>query len=631
MDKFPISKVSHIQISRIGASAWGRAGILATVLVSSLMAADNYLVHNLFSDLPGVADHVDPNLVNPWGNGFSATSPFWIGNNGSGTSTLYTGAGTAVALVATIPAPPSAPATAMGAVTGVVSNSASPSFVITSTTKAASFIFCTEDGTIAGWNSSVPKGTQAQIMVDNSASGAVYKGCALGTVTSGPMLYAANFNAGTIDVWDGNLNAVKNAGAFANSAIPAGFAPFNIQNIGGTLYVTYAKQDAAKHDDVAGVGNGYVATFDTTGKLLTNLISTGTLNSPWGMALAPATFGDFSGTLLVGNFGDGLIHAFNATTGALMGTLDDTKSNPIAIPGLWSLNFGNGGSGGDKSTLYFTAGIGGPNGQPVESHGLLGSIQPAPSFQTSGVLNGASFLTAGAMAPNTFVSIKGGALAATTRSWVASDFNGTKLPTQLDNVSVTVNGEPGYISFISPSQINFLTPTDLAPGPVQIQVTNNGLVSTTVSATAQSSAPAFFTIGAVNTAGNSYIAATHANGTVAGPPSLITGTTTTPFTIGETIVLYGNGFAGISSPAPNGQIVSTVLNLTPTPVVTIGNVPATVQFAGLSATGLFQFNVVIPSTLTLSGTGNVDVPVVIQSGGNQTQPNAVISVTVPTT
>jgi uncharacterized protein (TIGR03118 family) len=592
------------------------------------MAADNYLVHNLVSDLPGMADHVDPNLVNPWGNGFSGTSPFWIGNNGTGTSTLYGTNGIANTLVVTVPGPGTS--TQPGAVTGVVFNSASPAFVITSTTKAASFIFCTEDGTISGWNSSVPKGTQGQIMVDNSASGAVYKGCALGTVGTTPMLYATNFNAGTIDVWDGNLNAVKNAGSFVNAAIPAGFAPFNIQNIGGTLYVTYAKQDAAKHDDVAGTGNGYVATFDTTGKLLANLINTGVLNSPWGIAVAPSTFGDFSGALLVGNFGNGLIHAYNATTGALLGTLADTKSNPISIPGLWSINFGNGGTGGDKATLYFTAGIGGPNGSPVESHGLYGSIQAAPSFQTSGVLNGASFLTAGAMAPNTYVSIKGGALSATSRSWATADFIGTKLPTQLDNVSVTLNGEPAYVSFISPTQINFLTPTDLAPGPVQIQVTNNGLVSTSVSATAQSSAPAFFTIGAVNAAGNSYIAATHADGSIGGPPSLITGTTTTPFTIGETIVLYANGFSGTAAAVPNGQIISTPLPLATNPTVLIGNTQATVKFAGLTGTGLFQFNVVIP-TLTLTGTGNVDVPVVIQSGGNQTQAKAVISVTVPTT
>ena len=467
------------------------------------------------------------------------------------------------------------------------------------------------------------------MLIDNSKSGAVYKGCAVGTTSAGAMLYAANFNAGTIDVWDGSLNPVTNTGAFANPGVPAGFAPFNIQNIGGTLYVAYAKQDAAKHVDVAGVGNGYIATFDTSGKLIANFISGGLLNSPWGMAVAPATFGDFSGALLVSNFGDGLIHAFNATTGALMGTLADTKSNPIAIPGLWSLLFGNGGNGGDKSTLYFTAGIGGPNGAPVTSHGLFGSIQSAPTFTTAGVLNGASFSSS--IAANTWVTVKGGALSETTRSWETSDFNATGLPTQLDNVSVTINGEPGYVSYISPSQINFLAPADLAPGPVQIQVTSNGLISATVSATALSSAPAFFTIGATNSAGNSYIAATHADGSVAGPPKLINGATTTPFNPGEIAVLYANGFEGTTLPVPNGQIVSTALPLAVTPVVMIGGIPAVVQFAGLSATGLYQFNVVIPATLTLSGTGNVDVPVIIQSGGAQTQSSAVISVANPAT
>ncbi|HMD48039.1 MAG TPA: TIGR03118 family protein, partial [Bryobacteraceae bacterium] len=213
------------------------------------------MVHNLVSDLPGVADHTDPNLVNAWGNGFSGTSPFWIGNNGSGSSTLYTTSGAAVSLVVTIPAPASAGANAMGAVTGVLFNSASPSFVVPNTSgKAASFLFCTEDGTIIGWNGSVPMGTQAQILFDNSASGAVYKGCALGTIANAPALYAANFNAGSVDVWDGNLKKLTTAGGFTNAAIPAGFAPFNIQNIGGTLYVAYAKQDAMKHDDVAGAG-----------------------------------------------------------------------------------------------------------------------------------------------------------------------------------------------------------------------------------------------------------------------------------------------------------------------------------------------------------------------------------------
>jgi uncharacterized protein (TIGR03118 family) len=630
MINFSINLVSYTQFRRFSSSTLGRAGIIAGLFVSSLAAQDNYLVHNLVSDLPGIADHTDPNLVNPWGVGFSGTSPFWIGNNSTGTSTLYNTAGVAVSLVVTIPAPPSAGANAMGAVTGVLFNSASPSFIITSTTKAASFLFCTEDGTIVGWNSSVPQGNQAQIMLDNSASGAVYKGCALGTIANAPALYAANFNAGTVDVWDGNLKALKTAGGFVNAAIPSGFAPFNIQNIGGTLYVAYAKQDAMQHDDVAGVGNGYLATFDLNGNLLTNLISTGVLNSPWGLAVAPSTFGPFAGALLVGNFGDGFIHAYNLSTGALMGGMADTGNNPISLPGLWALNFGNGGTGGDKATLYFTSGPGGPNGAPLESHGLFGSMQGPPSFLTSGVLNGASFSTM--IAPNTFISIKGGALAATTRSWQTADFTGTALPTQLDNVSVSINGQPAFVNFVSPTQINVLTPSTLAPGPAQIQVTNHGLVSASVAATVQTSAPALFTIGAVNAAGNSYIAATHSDGAVAGPPGLLgTTTTMTPFTLGETIVLYGTGFGGTSSPVPNGQIVSTPLTFAQNPVVMIGGEQAIVVFAGQTATGLDQFNVVVPSTLSLTGTGNVDVPVVIQAGGTQTQANAVISVTVPTT
>ncbi len=568
MIKFSTKQVNRTQIGGYWMSALRCATVLLCFLGVSLFGADAYLVHNLVSDLPNMADHTDPNLVNPWGIGFSAASPFWIGNNGSGTSTIYNTSGTPSALVVSIPPPAGAAASATGAVTGVLFNTASPSFAVASG-DPASFIFCTEDGTISGWNSSANK-TDAIVMVDYSKSGAVYKGCALGTVGTSAMLYAANFNAGTIDVWDGNLSPVTNTGAFANPSIPAGFAPFNIQNIGGTLYVTYAKQDSAKHDDVAGVGNGYLATYDTTGKLLTNMVSAGVLNSPWGMAMAPATFGDFSGALLVANFGDGLIHAYNATTGSLMGTLTDPSSSPIAIPGMWSIVFGNGGSGGDKTTLYFTAGIAGPNGETVESHGLFGSIQSAPSFTTAGVLNGASFSSA--IAANTFVSIKGGALSETTRSWETSDFVGSALPTQLDNVSVSINGEPAYVSFISPTQINFLTPADLAPGPVTIEVTNNGLASATVSATAQSSAPAFFTIGATNSAGNSYIAATHADGSIAGPPSLITGATTTPFTLGETAVLYGNGFAGTASPVPNGQIISSAISLATTPVLMIGGV-----------------------------------------------------------
>lgn len=497
---------------------------------STLPAANNYLVHKLVSDLPGVADHQDKNLVNAWGNGFSGASPFWIGNNGTGTATLYDGTGAAVSLVVSIPGP--AGSSSPGAVTGVLFNSNASAFNV-APGKSASFLFCTEDGTISGWNSSVD-GTHAIVMVDNSKSGAVYKGCAIGGTPTSPMLYAANFNSGKVDFWDANLKQM--AAAFANPVVPFGFAPFNIQNIGGKLYVTYAKQDGAKHDDAAGAGNGYVAVFDLSGNVTSNLISQGPLNSPWGLALAPASFGDFAGSVLVGNFGDGRINAFNAASGSLMGTLNDVNGRPISMPGLWSINFGNGGRGGDLATLYFTAGISG-NGDPIESHGLLGSIQPAPFAQTAGIVNGATF-TADALAPNTWVTIRGGALSATTRAWVAADFVNNQLPTQLDGVGATINGEPAYVAFVSPSQLNLLVPADLPPASVQIQLTNNGLKSPVIAAALQATAPALFTIGAANAAGNTYIAAEHSDGSVAGPPSLITGLSTTPFKV-ETLTFSG--------------------------------------------------------------------------------------------
>ena len=209
-----------------------------------------------------------------------------------------------------------------------------------------------------------------------------------------------------------------------DAKIPAGFAPFNIWNLGGKLYVAYAMQDANKKFDVAGAGNGYVDVFDTTGKLLQSLVVGGTgsaLNSPWGLAIAPATFGKFANDLLVGNFGDGLINAYDPTTGAFAGTLQDAGGNNIVIPGLWALIYGNGASGGDKDTLYFTAGPGG------QKHGLLGSISANPNLVSA--LNAAQ--VTGGIAPNTYITIKGNNLAATKRSWATADFGttGKALPT----------------------------------------------------------------------------------------------------------------------------------------------------------------------------------------------------------
>jgi uncharacterized protein (TIGR03118 family) len=206
----------------------------------------------------------------------------------------------------------------------------------------------------------------------------VYKGLALGANASGPVLYAANFAGGTIDAFDANMAPMVTAGGFTDPNLPAGFAPFNIQKFGRSLYVTYALQNDAKHDDVGGAGNGYINVFDMDGNLRKRLVAGGALNSPWGMAMAPGFFGDYSGTLLVGNFGDGLINSYDPVTGDWLGALQDASGNPLVIQGLWGLIFGNGAAnGGDANTLYFAAGIAGDGA--VEDHGLFGSVTIAPA------------------------------------------------------------------------------------------------------------------------------------------------------------------------------------------------------------------------------------------------------------
>jgi uncharacterized protein (TIGR03118 family) len=335
------------------------------------LAQNSYLQRNLVSDIAGMAEKTDTNLVNPWGIAASPTSPFWVADNHKGVSTLYDGNGVASSLVVTIPPAPGG--TPPGAPTGVIFNS-STNFQI-SPGVVSRFIFATEDGAIVGWNS----GGTGVVKVDNSASGAVYKGLGTGTRAGSNYLYAANFFAGTIDVIDQNYGTTTLPGSFLDPTLPAGFAPFNVQNLGGQLYVTYAKQDAEKHDDVPGAGNGFVNVFDTSGNFVRRLISNGALNSPWGLAIAPTNFGPFSGALLVGNFGNGRINAFDLTTGNPLGSLQDPAGNPIFIQGLWGLMFGNGGSGGDTRTLYFAAGIAGTNA--IEDHGLFGSISAlSPTF-----------------------------------------------------------------------------------------------------------------------------------------------------------------------------------------------------------------------------------------------------------
>jgi uncharacterized protein (TIGR03118 family) len=349
--------------------------------------AQMYTQQNLVSDgtIPAVC--VDPNLVNAWGLAASATSPWWVSDNGTGKTSLYSVNKISPTLVPpcpvaftvfTVPG-----ATSPSAPTGQVSYSGTGFVLPPPLSLAPSFIISNEDGTISGFKGAL------EVAVNNSASGAVYKGLAIAVgafVTSstatGDFLYATNFHAGTVDVFNSTfvqVNSTLPPGAFTDSSIPKGYAPFGIQNLNGVIYVTYALQDAAKHDDVAGEGHGFVDAFDTTGTLLRRVASKGDLNSPWGLALAPPNFGSFSGDLLVGNFGDGKITAFDP--GAQRGNgeyrergqLLRSNGHTLVINDLWGLAFGHGGpANGATNTLFFTAGSGG------EMHGLFGSLVEAP-------------------------------------------------------------------------------------------------------------------------------------------------------------------------------------------------------------------------------------------------------------
>ena len=334
-----------------------------------------YVQTNLVSDIANLAAFTDPNLKNPWGIATSATSPFWVSNNGTGTSTLYDGAGQPQGLVVTIP--PSPGGTPPSTPTGQVFNGGAGFELAPG--QPARFIFATEEGTIAGWN---PASNPTNALTEVITPGAVYKGLAIGNNGSADLLYAANFAQAKIDVFNGSWAATALSGSFTDPNLPAGYAPFNVQNLGGMLYVTYAMLGAGG-DDISGAGIGIVDAFDLNGNLLMRVVSPGgALNSPWGLALAPAGFGEFGSALLVGNSGDGLINAFDPTTGALLGTLLDMNNNPIVNDGLWGLRFGNGGNGGNLNTLYFTAGLNN------EQNGLFGSIAAvsAPTMPEPGTL-----------------------------------------------------------------------------------------------------------------------------------------------------------------------------------------------------------------------------------------------------
>jgi uncharacterized protein (TIGR03118 family) len=337
---------------------------------TSLKAQQHYKQTNLVSDLSGMGA-MDAHLVNPWGISRSSTSPWWVSDNGTGVTTLYMGTGSAVPLVVTIP-PSSANKGQTGTPTGQIFNGTQNFWLAPGMT--AVFIFATEDGTISGWNPKV-KPTDAVIKVDTK-NASVFKGLAVATLNDpivGPtyFLYAADFRKGQVAVYDTNFNKVSlPVWAFKDSKVPFGFAPFNIQNIGGNLYVAWAKPDSAKHDEVDGAGLGFVDVFTPTGQLIRRMDWGSWFNAPWGMALAPTDFGAYSHDLLVGEFGSGQILVFDPNTGHFLGRLRDAMNAPIAISGLWGINFGSDATAGPATTLFFAAGLDG------ESHGLFGTITP---------------------------------------------------------------------------------------------------------------------------------------------------------------------------------------------------------------------------------------------------------------
>lgn len=326
--------------------------------------ATSYIATNLVSDQEGIATVEDPNLVNAWGIAVNPNGAFWVSSNEKDISTLYQGdiGGlplTKNSLEVSIPG---------GAPTGQVFNSTSDFLVAPSL--PAAFIFASESGAVTAWNPNVPPpapSTAAQPEFQ-SPDGAIYKGIALANNGSGNFLYLADFHNAKIDVLDASFDPATLSGDFTDPSLPTGYAPFNVAAIGGKLYVSYAQQDADAEDDVAGAHHGFVDVFDLNGNFDHRLISQGKLNSPWAMVQAPSGFGDFSGALLVGNFGDGRINAYNPTSGAFLGTLSQSPGHPVQVEGLWGLAFGNGTKSGTTNTLYFAA------GPDHEEHGLFGRI-----------------------------------------------------------------------------------------------------------------------------------------------------------------------------------------------------------------------------------------------------------------
>jgi uncharacterized protein (TIGR03118 family) len=367
--------MEYVRRCRRAAIYFGLCGVLLGS-VTTLRAGIS--VTNLVTDDPSAnpGQITDPYLQNAWGIAHSAGSPFWVSDNGSGVATLYSiNPTTDVVTKVILGAPPDPsggvviPPPGAGTPTGQVFNSGGSGAF-----NGDSFLFVSEDGTISGWRSALGTAAERLQIADPSN---VYKGATLVTTGGHSYLLSANFHSGSIDVLKGDFGAPDLTGHFLDPNLPAGFAPFNIQLLGNRLYVTYALQDAAKHDDAPGPGHGFVNAFDLQGNLQGRIATMGTLDSPWGLTLAPSSFTGLTGDLLVGNFGNGTISVFSADPAApgVVGQLTSPGGATLAIDGLWGLMPGNDGNGGSSQKIYFSAG---PN---EESHGVFGVLEAPPSTE----------------------------------------------------------------------------------------------------------------------------------------------------------------------------------------------------------------------------------------------------------
>ena len=580
------------------------AVLLAFSMLASGQTPPNvYRVVNLVSNVTGAAAVTDPNLVDAWGLA-NANTPFWVSDHGNGLTTVYNAAGVVSSTVVAIPA---ATAGATGKPTGQVQNNQGSAFTLANGSNA-SFIFSTEDGLIVGWNGGSAK--LGQVVANNSAKNAVYKGLAIGTSAVGGTLYAANFRSGKIDTWGPGFAPVSLAGGFVDPTVPAGFAPFNIWNLAGTLYVVYAKQDANQFLDVAGAGNGHVAAFDQNGNLLQHLISNGPLNSPWGVAIAPANWGAFGGALLVGNFGDGTINAFNLTTGVSLGALQDATGNPISITGLWGLLFGTG-TKADVNTLYFVAGM--PDGSPVP-RGLLGTIAPPSAIDA--VVNAASW-QAGPITPGELIVIGGQTVGAVPLVSTTIPATGS-IGTTLGGVTVTINNVPAPILYTSGPETSVQVPNSLIPTPfsetANIVLQTPGQTSQVFTVAMNLSAPGLF---AANSEGTGQLAAMNQDGTV--------NSATNAAVRGTTVTLYATGEGSTNPPGVDGAIQSGSSRSPFLAVgLRIGGQTATVLSAGTPVgelSGVMVIKAVVPLGLTPGA-----VPVVLTVGNVSTTQNVTINV-----